>query len=74
MNLSENILANIPAGSLLKGKKGLIMGIANDKSIAWGIAASCAVHGADIAITRRYHEKKSRAFGRFTWIYITSSL
>jgi len=31
---------------LLEGKRGLIMGLANDKSIAWGIARACADHGA----------------------------
>ena len=35
----------------LKGKKGLIMGVANDKSIAWGIAEKCSQFGADLAFT-----------------------
>ena len=35
----------------LKNKKGLIMGVANDKSIAWGIAQQCAKFGAKLAIT-----------------------
>ena len=35
----------------LKNKKGLIMGVANDKSIAWGIAQQCAIFGADLAFT-----------------------
>jgi enoyl-[acyl-carrier protein] reductase I len=61
MNLSEDILANIPQGSLLKGKKGLIMGLANDKSIAWGIAAACAAQGADLAITYQGEIMKKRA-------------
>jgi len=34
--------------ALLKGKKGLILGIANDKSIAWGVAQSCHREGADL--------------------------
>lgn len=51
MFLDEEVLANIPKGDLLKGKKGLIMGLANDKSIAWGIAASCALQGAELAIS-----------------------
>jgi enoyl-[acyl-carrier protein] reductase I len=38
-------------GNLLKGKKGLIMGVANDKSIAWGIAASLHAQGAELAFT-----------------------
>ncbi len=36
---------------LLKGKKALIMGVANDKSIAWGIASELKAHGADLAFT-----------------------
>ena len=38
-------------GSLMRGKRGLVMGIANDRSIAWGIAAACASQGADLAFT-----------------------
>ena len=37
--------------SLLKGKRGLIMGVANDHSIAWGIAKTLAQHGAELAFT-----------------------
>ena len=36
---------------LLKGKRGLIMGLANDKSIAWGIAKACHEAGAELAFT-----------------------
>jgi enoyl-[acyl-carrier protein] reductase I len=36
---------------LMKGKRGLIMGIANDHSIAWGIAKTLAAHGAELAFT-----------------------
>ena len=36
---------------LLKGKKGLIMGVANDRSIAWGIAKKLSEHGAELAFT-----------------------
>jgi enoyl-[acyl-carrier protein] reductase I len=36
---------------LLKGKKGLIMGVANDKSIAWGIAKIAHQNGAELAYT-----------------------
>jgi enoyl-[acyl-carrier protein] reductase I len=41
------------AGSsgLLRGKRGLIMGIANNRSIAWGIAKACHAHGASLAFT-----------------------
>ena len=37
--------------SLLKGKRGLIMGVANDHSIAWGMAKTLAQHGAELAFT-----------------------
>lgn len=36
---------------LLAGKKGLIMGVANKRSIAWGIAQACADAGAELALT-----------------------
>lgn len=36
---------------IMKGKRGLIMGVANDKSIAWGIARTLAAHGAEMAFT-----------------------
>ncbi len=36
---------------LMSGKRGLIMGVANDKSIAWGIAQSLHAEGADLAFT-----------------------
>lgn len=36
---------------LMKGKRGLIMGVANDKSIAWGIARAMAQEGAELAFT-----------------------
>ena len=39
------------AGNLLQGKRGLIMGVANDRSLAWGIAAACAAQGAELAFT-----------------------
>ena len=38
-------------GTLMAGKRGLIMGVANDRSIAWGIAAACAAQGAELAFT-----------------------
>jgi enoyl-[acyl-carrier protein] reductase I len=36
---------------LMQGKRGLIMGVANDHSIAWGIAKTLAAHGAKLAFT-----------------------
>ncbi len=38
-------------GSLLAGRRGLIMGVANDRSIAWGIAQAARSHGAELAFT-----------------------
>jgi enoyl-[acyl-carrier protein] reductase I len=40
-----------PATGLMTGKRGLIMGVANDHSIAWGIAKELAAHGAEMAFT-----------------------
>ena len=36
---------------LMAGKRGLVMGVANDRSIAWGIARAAAAHGAELAFT-----------------------
>ena len=37
--------------ALMAGKRGLIMGVANDRSIAWGIARAAHAHGAEVALT-----------------------
>ena len=39
------------AQPLMAGKKGLILGIANDRSLAWGIARAVAGQGAELALT-----------------------
>ena len=36
---------------LMAGKRGLVMGVANERSIAWGIARATAAHGAELAFT-----------------------
>ena len=36
----------VPAGTLLQGKRGLIMGVANNRSLGWGIAKATAAQGA----------------------------
>ncbi len=46
-------------GPLMAGKRGLVMGVANERSIAWGIARVLAAHGADLAFTYQ-----GEAFGR----------
>ena len=38
-------------GGLMAGKRGLVMGVANDHSIAWGIARALAANGAELAFT-----------------------
>ena len=40
-----------PANGLMQGKRGLIMGLANEKSLAWGIAQKLAEHGAELAFS-----------------------
>jgi enoyl-[acyl-carrier protein] reductase I len=46
--------------SLMAGKKGLIMGVANDRSIAWGIARTLYDHGAEMAFTFQSEALKKR--------------
>jgi enoyl-[acyl-carrier protein] reductase I len=41
----------IATGTLMQGKRGIIMGVANDRSIAWGIARALAAQGAEVAFT-----------------------
>jgi len=48
------------SNQLLAGKRGLIMGLANDKSIAWGIAKACADAGAELAFTYMGDQFKKR--------------
>jgi enoyl-[acyl-carrier protein] reductase I len=52
--------------SLMKGKKGLIMGVANERSIAWGISQKLAEAGAELAFTYLGDalKKKSNSFSR----------
>ena len=45
---------------LMAGKRGLIMGIANNRSIAWGIARSCVAQGAELALTYQGDAFKKR--------------
>ena len=46
-------------GDLLKGKRGLVMGVANERSIAWGIAKAAAAEGAELAFSYQ-----GEAFGK----------
>lgn len=44
-------MTETPISNLMRGKRGLIMGVANERSIAWGIASVAAAHGAELAFT-----------------------
>ncbi|MCL4675850.1 MAG: enoyl-ACP reductase FabI [Pararhodobacter sp.] len=48
------------SAGLMDGKRGLIMGLANDKSIAWGIAQALASHGAQLAFSYQGEALKKR--------------
>jgi enoyl-[acyl-carrier protein] reductase I len=48
------------SSNLMQGKRGLIMGLANDKSIAWGIAKACADAGAELAFSFQGDALKKR--------------
>ncbi len=52
-------ISEVAAKPLMAGKRGLVMGVANDHSIAWGIARTLAAHGAELAFTYQ-----GEAFGR----------
>ncbi len=45
---------------ILSGKRGLVMGVANERSIAWAIAKQCAEHGAEMAFTFQGDALKKR--------------
>ncbi|KUO64677.1 MAG: enoyl-ACP reductase [Alphaproteobacteria bacterium BRH_c36] len=47
-------------GNLMAGKRGLVMGVANNRSIAWGIAKACAAQGAELALTYQGEAIKKR--------------
>jgi enoyl-[acyl-carrier protein] reductase I len=48
------------ASGLMRGKRGLVMGVANNRSIAWGIAKSCRAQGAELAFTYQGDSLKKR--------------
>ncbi len=51
MSVANEKEVSVPTGTLMAGKKGLIMGVANDKSLAWGISKYVAAQGAELAFT-----------------------
>jgi enoyl-[acyl-carrier protein] reductase I len=48
------------SGTLMAGKRGLVMGVANNRSIGWGIARACAREGAELAFTYQGDALKKR--------------
>jgi enoyl-[acyl-carrier protein] reductase I len=48
------------ASGLMRGKRGLIMGVANNRSLAWGIAKACHAQGAQLAFTYQGDALKRR--------------
>jgi enoyl-[acyl-carrier protein] reductase I len=50
----------LPEGNLMKGKRGIIMGVANNKSIAWGIAKAISMQGAEVGLTYQGDLMKKR--------------
>jgi enoyl-[acyl-carrier protein] reductase I len=57
---ADSAAAGVPTGTLMKGKRGLIMGVANNRSIAWGIAKAVAAQGAEVALTYQGDALKKR--------------
>jgi hypothetical protein len=51
---------SMEASGLMRGKRGLIMGVANNRSIAWGIAKSCRAQGAELAFSYQGDALKKR--------------
>ena len=50
----------VVTAGLMKGKRGVILGVANNRSIAWGIAKACADAGAELAMTYQGDALKKR--------------
>ncbi len=57
---ASSIASGLMPGEMMKGRRGLIMGVANDHSIAWGIARTVAAHGAKLAFTYQGDAQEKR--------------
>src|SRR5262249_3531431 len=57
-NQADQEMPEVP--ELMRGKRGLIMGVANHRSLAWGIAKACHAHGAALAFTYQGDALKKR--------------
>ncbi len=58
--MSSRISTTPEISRLMGGKRGLIMGVANQRSLAWGIAKACRGHGAELAFTYQGDALKKR--------------
>ena len=58
--MPDSNAAALPTANVLKGKRGLVMGVANNRSIAWGIAKAAADAGAELAFTYQGDALKKR--------------
>src|SRR3954466_2379444 len=66
--MSYEVIGRFPAAGrvmaealgLMRGKRGLIFGVANNRSLAWGIAKACRAQGADVALTYQGDALKKR--------------
>src|SRR6185369_8053600 len=59
-NQEDRMSIPVAKAALLEGKRGLIVGVANDQSIAWGCARAFRALGAELAIT--YLNEKAKRF------------
>ena len=64
--MSQEASSTIPSAGILAGKRGLVMGVANNRSIAWGIARAARQAGAELAFTYQGEalEKRVRPLAR----------
>jgi len=60
MTTADDSTQTAATGTLMAGKRGLILGVANNRSIAWGIAKACHAQGAEIALTYQGDALKKR--------------
>jgi enoyl-[acyl-carrier protein] reductase I len=60
MNFGPGVAMISETSGIMRGKRGLIMGVANNRSIAWGIASAAAAAGAELALTYQGDALKKR--------------
>ena len=65
----------LPKGELMRGKRGVVMGVANHNSIAWGIAAQLAAQGAEVALLyMEANEKRVRPLGESIGVKVWATI